>query len=78
MKSQFLSIDLRDVLKGLFIAFLTAFLDGILKVLEAGATFDWPTIKPVLIAGACAAISYLLKNLVTNSQGELFTREPGR
>jgi hypothetical protein len=76
MKSRYLTIDSRDILKGLFIAFMTAILTGILKILETEASFDWPTLKPVLIAGACAAISYLLKNFMSNSRDQLFTREP--
>jgi preprotein translocase subunit Sec61beta len=76
MKSKFLTIDRRDFLKGLFIAFLTAILTGILKMFEAGSAFNWITLKPVLIAGICAAISYLLKALVSNSRDELFAREP--
>jgi hypothetical protein len=76
MKSKFMTIDYRDFLKGLFIAFVTAVLTGILKIFETNSSFDWPTLKPVLIAGICAAISYLLKALVSNSRDELFTREP--
>lgn len=76
MKSKFLTIDHRDFIKGLFVAFLTALLTGILKIFETNSSFDWPTFKPVLIAGVCAAISYLLKALVSNSRDELFTREP--
>ncbi len=76
MKSKLLTIDRRDFIKGLFIAFLTVLLTGILKIFETGSSFDWPTMKPVLIAGACAAISYLLKALVSNSRDEMFTREP--
>jgi hypothetical protein len=76
MKSKFLTIDYRDILKGIFIAFMTSFLTGLVDMLQKGAVFDWPTIKPVLIAGACAAISYLLKNYMSNSKGQMFTREP--
>jgi hypothetical protein len=76
MKSKFLTLDIKDIAKGLFIAFLTAVLTGILKILETGSEFNWITIKPVIIAGACAAISYIIKNLLTNSDGELFTKEP--
>jgi hypothetical protein len=76
MKSRFLTIDYRDILKGIFIAFMTSFLTGLVDMLQKGAVFDWPTIKPVLIAGACAAISYLLKNYMSNSKGQMFTREP--
>ncbi len=77
MKSPFLTIDSRDFFKGLFIAFLTAVLTGILKMFETDAAWDWITLKPVLVAGVCAAISYLLKALVSNSKDEMFTREPG-
>jgi hypothetical protein len=76
MKSKFLTLDYRDILKGIFIAFMTSFLTGLVDMLQKGAVFDWPTIKPVLIAGACAAISYLLKNYMSNSKGQMFTREP--
>ena len=76
MKSRYLTIDSRDILKGILIAFMTSVLAGILKIFETGAAFDWPTIKPVLIAGACAAISYILKNFMSNSRDQLFKREP--
>lgn len=76
MKSKFLTINFRDILYGILIAFLTALLSGIIDMLQRGAVFDWPTLKPVLTAGICAALSYLLKCLATNSRDQLFTREP--
>jgi hypothetical protein len=76
MKSKFLTIDTRDLITGLFIAFLTAFLTGILKIFETGSALNWLTIKPLLIAGLCAAISYIIKSLMSNSKDELFTKEP--
>jgi hypothetical protein len=76
MKSKLFTLDSRDILHGLIIAFLTALLTGIVDMLQKGAVFDWTTIKPVLIAGICAALSYLLKCLATNSRNQLFTREP--
>ncbi len=76
MKSKFLTLDLRDMLNGLLIAFLAALIDGIIKMLDSGVVFDWIHLKPVLIAGISAALSYLLKNLLTNSRNQLFTREP--
>ena len=76
MKSKFLTIDARDILHGILMAFLTSLLAGIIEMLQSGAAFDWPTLKPVLIAGISAALSYLLKCLSTNSRGQLFTREP--
>jgi len=76
MKSKFLTLDWKDFSRGLLIAFLTAVLTGIINILDTGAVFTWITIKPVLIAGVSAALSYLLKCLATNSQDQMFKREP--
>ena len=76
MKSKFLTLDWKDLLRGLLIAFLTAILTGVINILDTGAVFTWITIKPVLIAGISAALSYLLKCLATNSQDQLLKREP--
>ncbi len=76
MKSKFFTLDWKDLLRGLLIAFLTAILTGVINILDTGAVFTWMTIKPVLIAGISAALSYLLKCLATNSQDQLLKREP--
>jgi len=76
MKSKFLTLDWKDFSRGLLIAFLTAVLTGVINILDAGAVFTWVTLKPVLIAGISAALSYLLKCLATNSQDQLLRREP--
>lgn len=78
MKSKLLSLDWKDFSRGLLIAFLTAVLTGVINMLDAGAVFTWATLKPVLIAGISAALSYLLKCLATNSQDQMFKREPVR
>jgi hypothetical protein len=75
MKSKFLTIDTRDLLHGLVMAFLTSLLAGIIEMLNKGAVFEWPTLQPVLIAGISAALSYLLKCLLSNSRNQLLTRE---
>jgi hypothetical protein len=77
MKSKLFTLDIRDLLNGLLIAFLAAFIDGIIKILGSGVSFDWPHIQLVLIAGISAALAYLLKSLSTNSHNQLFTKEPG-
>ena len=76
MKSKFLTLDWKDFSRGLLIAFLAAVLTGVINILDNGAVFTWVTLKPVLIAGISAALSYLLKCLATNSQDQLFKREP--
>jgi len=77
MKSKLFTLDYRDILNGLLIVFVAALLDGIIKILESGAVFEWPSLKIVLIAGISAALSYLLKSLATNSRNQLFRKEPG-
>ena len=76
MKSKFLNLDLKDFLRGLLIAFLTALFSGVIEMLDTGVVFTWLTIKPVLVAGLSAALAYLLKCLMTNSQDVMFKREP--
>lgn len=76
MKSKFLTLDWKDFLRGLFVAFLAAVISSIIELLDTGTIFTWLTLKPVLIAGVSAALSYLLKCLATNSQDVMFKREP--
>jgi Na+-translocating ferredoxin:NAD+ oxidoreductase RnfE subunit len=77
MKSKIFTLDSRDLINGLIVAFLTVLLTGIIEILGNGTVFDWQSLKPVIIAGISAALSYLLKNLMTNSRNQLFTKEPG-
>lgn len=76
MKSKFFTLDWKDFSRGLLIAFLTAVLTGVINILDTGAVFAWASLRPVLIAGISAALSYLLKCLATNSQDQMFKREP--
>jgi len=76
MKSKFFTLDWKDFSRGLLIAFMTAVISGVIEMLDTGAIFTWLTMKPVLIAGISAALSYLLKCLATNSQDQMFRREP--
>jgi hypothetical protein len=76
MKSKFLQLNAKDFFRGLLIAVLTAIITGVIDILDNGAIFTWVTMKPVLIAGVSAALSYLLKCLVTNSKDQMFKREP--
>ena len=76
MKSRFLTLDWKDFSRGLLIAFLTAVITGIINILDTGAVFTWATLRPVLIAGISATLSYLLKCLATNSQDQMFKHEP--
>jgi hypothetical protein len=76
MKSKLFTLDWRDLVNGLFVAFLTALITGLIEILGKGVALDWISLKPIMIAGISAALSYLLKSLSTNSHNQLFTREP--
>ena len=73
MNSKLLSLNLKDFTKGLFLVVLTAVITFIYQTLDAGSlTFDWVMIgKTALIAG----LSYILKQLTTNSSGEILKPE---
>ena len=70
--SKFFNLNWADLGKGLLIAFLTALLGGILELLQAGTLpTTWVAFQPILELSLAAAVSYLLKNLFTNSEGQL-------
>jgi len=74
--SKFFNVNWADLGKGLLIAFLTALLGGLLELLQTGALpTTWLAFQPILELSLAAAVSYLLKNLFTNSTGEILKRE---
>jgi hypothetical protein len=75
MRSDFLHLNSRDFYKGLIVIILCTFITGIYQVIANGGVLNWETMKPVVIAAAGAGISYLTKNLLTNSQGDFMKVE---
>jgi hypothetical protein len=76
MRSPFFQLNARDLFKGAVLALLTALITGVYELLQAGAGLDWVTLKPVVLTSVMALLAYLLKNLFTNTQGEILTPEP--
>lgn len=78
MNSKFLKLNAADFIKGLALAVITALVTGLYELIQSGwqLTFDWITFKPIVMATAAAALSYLIKNLMTNSSGQLLEKEP--
>lgn len=74
--SSFLQVNLRDVVNGFLIAFLTAFLSSLVTVLETGHLPVWDQLKTFLLLGVTAGVSYVVKNIFSNSQGELLKKDP--
>ena len=75
-RSNFLNLNWADLGKGLLIAFLTALLGGLLEPLKAGQIpTTWLAFQPIFEFSLAAAVSYLLKNLFTNSEGQIMKGE---
>jgi len=75
MTSKFLRLNWRDLLNGLIISVLCSLLTGFYQLIANGGSINWITMKPVVIAAIGAGISYLTKNLLTNSKGKFLRPE---
>lgn len=75
MKSKFLNLDIKDAINGFVVAFLSAALTGLVATLDSGALPTVAELKSAGVIGLTAGLSYLLKNILTNSNGELLKKE---
>ena len=74
MNSSLFTLNSKDWAKGLVIAILTAIITVVYNTIQTGAlVLDW---KAISIAGISAALAYITKNLLTNSNDQLLTKEP--
>mgnify|MGYP007090099724 CR=1 FL=1 len=73
-ESKFLSVNTRDILKGLLMAILTPAVLIIQNSLEAGSlVFNWRNIGIAAISGG---VAYLIKNFFTHPTVEIKNDEP--
>ena len=73
MKSSIFTLNKTDFLKGLIIAVLTAVITVAYNTVQTGTlSFDW---KAISTAAASAALAYIMKNLLTNSEDEFLKNE---
>lgn len=72
MKSPYLSINVADLIKGSAVAAGTVVLSIMGSMIETGQPITNEQLIVSAKAGILAAISYLVKNLFTNSNDELF------
>jgi len=73
--SDFMKLNSKDLVKGIVVAVLAVVCSSVSVILDAGSlptVEEWIAIAKV--AGT-AALSYLLKNLFTNSKDEPFKAE---
>lgn len=69
--SKFLTLNVRDVIKGLAVSIISAVLTVILDLLQKGSVIDW---KSVGVIALIAGISYLLKNVFSDENGKIAGR----
>jgi hypothetical protein len=75
MKSKFLTLDKRDFIEGLIIVILCTFITGFYQLIANEGVINWETLKPVVISAIGAGVSYLTKNLLSNSKGQFMRGE---
>jgi uncharacterized membrane protein len=75
MKSKFLRLNRRDFINGLIVVVICTFITGLYQLIANGGAVNWLTVKPVVIAALGSAVSYLTKNLLTNSKGNFMKAE---
>lgn len=74
--SKFLKLNLLDLGKGFLIAAGTVIVLGVANILQTGVLPTLLELKALAIAGLAAGLTYLGKNLFTNSMNKLGAKEP--
>ena len=74
--SDFLKINVRDLVKGSVVAVLAVLTSSLVTILESGALPTVEQLKKIGLIALTAGVSYLLKNFLTNSQDEVLKKDP--
>jgi len=77
-RSKLLSLNGRDVIKGIIMAVLSAFVSALIAVITKSGfeSINWQ--NQVLIPTVIAVLTYISKNLLTNSNDKFLTSEPAQ
>ena len=76
MNSQFLSLNLKDISKGSIVFVGTAILTALLTIIQQGRIPNVTEISGIVVTSISAGAAYFLKNLFTNSDGDIGKAEP--
>lgn len=74
-QSKFGQVNLRDAINGFLMLIFAATINGIIQSLDAGHLPTIEQIKADAMIGFTAGLSYLIKNLLQNSKGEVFKKD---
>lgn len=75
MKSKFLTVNEWDFIKGGIVATITGILTTLVTMLDGGLIPSVQDLRTIAIAGISAGVAYILKNIGTNSKGEILKPE---
>lgn len=68
-----MNLNVNDLIKGLAVAVITSVLTIVYNTLQTGSlAFDW---QAIATAALTSAIAYLMKNLLTNSEGKMLKKD---
>lgn len=70
-RSSFLKLNWRDLAKGLLLAVLSAVITFAYNAIQGGIALDGEFLKKAAMVAVATVLSYLLKNLFENSNGDL-------
>ena len=74
--SLFKSLNLKDWLKGLYMAVVGAITTALIPLLQTGHLPTLADLKSIGIVALGVGLGYIAKNLLTNSKGQVLTPEP--
>jgi hypothetical protein len=74
--AKFMTLDHRDLIKGLVLAVLSSLATSLLTYFNSGTFPTAAQFHVIWIAGLGAGTGYLIKNFFTNSLDQLFKPEP--
>jgi VIT1/CCC1 family predicted Fe2+/Mn2+ transporter len=74
--SAFLNLNWKDFIKGLVVAVISAVITFVYETIQSGTLFQAGSLKAVGLVALTACLAYIIKNLLTNVQGELFKADP--
>lgn len=75
-KSALGKLNWKDATKGFVVAVITAVITTVIPMMDKGVLPGIDNLKVAGISGLVAGLSYLIKNVLTNSQDKLLTKEP--